>query len=93
LEFPTGDILAAADTRWASGPEESVLAGLSNRALLDAVRALGPDQQECVVLRFLEGLSVRETALAMGKKEGAVRALQLRAVRALARQLPEEQPE
>jgi RNA polymerase sigma-70 factor, ECF subfamily len=92
LEFPTGDILAAADIPGAAGPEESVLAGFGRRALLDAVRALAPDQQECVVLRFLEGLSVRETALAMGKREGAVRALQLRAVRALARRLPDDEP-
>jgi RNA polymerase sigma-70 factor (ECF subfamily) len=92
LEFPTADILAAADTPGATGPEESVLAGLGRRALLDAVRALAPDQQECVVLRFLEGLSVRETALAMGKKEGAVRALQLRAVRTLARRLLDDEP-
>jgi RNA polymerase sigma-70 factor (ECF subfamily) len=92
LEFPTADILAAADTPEAAGPEESVLAGLGRRALLDAVRALAPDQQECVALRFLEGLSVRETALAMGKKDGAVRALQLRAVRALARRLLDDEP-
>ncbi len=91
LEFPTEDILSTAETH-ASGtanePEDAVLTVLRNRTLLDAVRALSPDQQECVVLRFLEGLSLRETALAMDRKENAVKALQLRAVRALARRLP-----
>jgi RNA polymerase sigma-70 factor (ECF subfamily) len=41
------------------------------------------------VLRFLQGLSVAETAAAMGKKDGAVKALQHRAVRRLATLLPE----
>ncbi|WP_239333919.1 sigma-70 family RNA polymerase sigma factor [Frankia sp. CiP3] len=85
MEFPTDDILAAADTQLVSGPEESVLAGVTNRELIDAVQALNPEQRECVVLRFLEGLSVRETALAMSKNEGAIKALQYRAVRSLAR--------
>ncbi|MER5346887.1 sigma factor-like helix-turn-helix DNA-binding protein, partial [Streptomyces mirabilis] len=66
-------------------PEDSVLESLSNAALLDAVRRLNPQQQECATLRFLQGLSVAETARVMGKNEGAVRALQYRAVRGLAR--------
>ncbi|WP_255649916.1 sigma-70 family RNA polymerase sigma factor [Frankia sp. ArI3] len=96
FEIPTADILAAADERATAlavpGPEESIVAVLTHRELLDAVRRLRPDQQECIALRFLEGLSVRETALAMGRTEGAVRALQLRAIRALARSLPAAGP-
>ncbi len=96
FEIPTADILTAADERATAlvmpGPEESILAVLTRRELLDAVRRLRPDQQECIALRFLEGLSVRETALAMGRNEGAVRALQLRALRALARSLPAAEP-
>ncbi|MCK9894253.1 sigma-70 family RNA polymerase sigma factor [Frankia sp. AgB32] len=90
MEIPTADLRDAAEGTTAGavpGPEESILAGLTHRELLDAVRRLRPDQQECVSLRFLEGMSVRETAHAMGRNEGAVRALQLRAVRALARTL------
>jgi RNA polymerase sigma factor (sigma-70 family) len=93
LEFPSDDVLSeigagAHAAASVSGPDESVLTPLRDRTLLDAVRALTPDQRECVVLRFLEGLTLRETALAMGRKENAVKALQLRAVRALARHLP-----
>ncbi|MEU9348984.1 sigma factor-like helix-turn-helix DNA-binding protein, partial [Streptomyces sp. NPDC048278] len=58
-------------------------------ALLDAVRRLNPQQQECVTLRFLQGLSVAETAHLMGKKEAAIRILQYRAVRTLGRLLPD----
>ncbi len=89
LEFPTDDILSAGQDVVVSGPEESVLAVITGRALMDTVRTLSPEQQECVVLRFVEGLSVRETALAMGKNEGAIKALQYRAVRSLARRIQE----
>ena len=44
------------------------------------------------MLRFLQGFSVAETAQTMGKNEGAIKALQYRAVRALARLLPGRVP-
>jgi RNA polymerase sigma-70 factor, ECF subfamily len=87
LEVATGEILdydSAAD-----GPEDDVLANLANEALIKAVKKLGADQQECLVLRFLNGLSVAETARVLAKSEGAVKQLQLRAVRNLAKLLPE----
>ncbi|MCW2726894.1 MAG: adsA [Frankiales bacterium] len=71
------------------GPEVAVLEALQNRVLLDAVRQLNPEQQECIVLRFLQGLSVAETARIMGKNDGAIKALQYRAIRSLGRLLPE----
>jgi len=58
--------------------------------LLKAVRSLRADQQECLALRFLQGMSVSETALIMGRNEGAIKALQYRAVRTLAKRLPKE---
>jgi RNA polymerase sigma-70 factor (ECF subfamily) len=67
-----------------------VLDSFTHRALFAAVRQLGSEQQECVVLRFLHGLSVAETALVMGKNTGAVKALQYRAVRSLARIFPSD---
>ncbi len=70
-------------------PEGGVVDHIMNVTLLTAVKQLNPEQQECIVLRFLRGFSVAETAQAMGKQEGAVKALQYRAVRALARLLPE----
>lgn len=72
------------------GPEQQVLAGATRDALLECVRQLGDDQRECIVLRFLQGLSVAETAAVMDRNEGAVKALQHRAVRRLAQLLPPE---
>jgi RNA polymerase sigma-70 factor (ECF subfamily) len=88
LEVTTGEMLDANEVE--RSPEDSVLESLSNEALLQAVRKLNPQQQECVTLRFLQGLSVAETARIMGKNEGAIKTLQYRAVRTLARLLPED---
>ncbi|SOD70660.1 RNA polymerase sigma-70 factor (TIGR02952 family) [Jatrophihabitans sp. GAS493] len=82
LEFTTGEIVE--DDRSEPSPETAVLTMLSNDRLMAAVNALGDEQRECVVLRFIQGLSVAETAEIMGKKEGAIKALQHRAVRKLA---------
>lgn len=87
LEVTTGDMLDA--DRADEGIEEQVVERLENAALLDAVRQLKPEQQECIVLRFLQGLSVAETAAVMRRSDGAVKQLQLRAVRALAKLVPE----
>ena len=70
-------------------PEQQVLTRARDHRLVEAVRTLRPDQQECLVLRFFQELSVAETAKALGRSEGAVKQLQLRAVRQLAAVLGE----
>jgi RNA polymerase sigma-70 factor (ECF subfamily) len=98
LEMSTGDILDADHTgsvnqgSVAPGTEEIVLDRLRDAELLGAVKQLKADQQECVVLRFLQGLSVAETADVMGRSQGAIKQLQLRAVRSLAKVLAEPAP-
>ena len=71
------------------GPEASVLASLTNEALLTALKKLPAEQQECLVMRFLQGLSIAETAQVLGRTDGAVKQLQLRGVRNLAKLMPE----
>jgi RNA polymerase sigma-70 factor (TIGR02952 family) len=87
LEVTTADMRDA--DRATDGPEDAVVQQLTNEQLLSCIRQLGGEQQECISLRFLQGLSVSETAEVMGKKDGAIKALQHRAVRRLARLLPE----
>ncbi|HEX2144294.1 MAG TPA: ECF subfamily RNA polymerase sigma factor, BldN family [Glycomyces sp.] len=91
LEIVKPDVLGAdaAETDPTTSPETAALEKLTNATLLTAVKKLNPDQQECIVLRFLQGFTVAETARTMGKNEGAVKALQYRAVRTLARLLPD----
>jgi RNA polymerase sigma-70 factor (ECF subfamily) len=88
MEVVTDDLRQA--DRATDGPEDTVLDRLTSATLLRCVRQLGAEQQECVVLRFLHGLSVAETAEIMGKNEGAIKALQHRAIRRLATLLPED---
>ncbi len=90
LEVTTADLLEA--DRADEGIEDTVLARLHTETLIDAVRRLKPEQQECIALRFLQDLSVAETAEILGRSEGAVKQLQLRAVRALAKMLAVEEP-
>jgi RNA polymerase sigma-70 factor (TIGR02952 family) len=87
LEVATADMRDA--DQITEGPEDAVVAHVTNRELLACVQRLGSEQQECIVLRFIHGLSVSETAEIMGKKDGAIKALQHRAVRRLAGMLPE----
>ncbi len=86
LEVATGEVIDV-PLDGAHIPENAVVTAIINDRVLRAVRDLNPEQQECVVLRFLHGLSLAETALIMGKKSGAIKALQFRAIRALARAL------
>jgi RNA polymerase sigma-70 factor, ECF subfamily len=87
LEMTTADILdSSADDR---SPEHEVVEEATATELMHCVAQLGRDQQECIMLRFMQGLSVSETAAVMGRNEGAVKALQHRAVRRLAQLLPE----
>jgi RNA polymerase sigma-70 factor (TIGR02952 family) len=87
LEVTTADMRDA--DRATEGPENAVLQHLTHQQLLACVQQLNSEQQECIVLRFLHGLSVAETAAVMGKKSGAVKTLQHRAVRRLAALVPE----
>jgi RNA polymerase sigma-70 factor (ECF subfamily) len=55
------------------------------KELQAVIRQLTPDQQHVIILKFVEGLSNAEVAQILGKTEGAVKALQHRALRALHR--------
>jgi RNA polymerase sigma-70 factor (ECF subfamily) len=83
MEVSTGEMLDSDEL--ADGPESDVLARLEHEAIRQAVTRLNDPQRECVELRFLRGLSVAETARLMDRNEGAIKALQHRAVRTLRR--------
>ena len=87
LELTTEDMSPHDDAT--EGPESAVLDGLTNEVLLTALTELPTEQRECLIMRFLQGLSIAETALALDRTHGAVKQLQLRGVRNLAKLLPE----
>jgi RNA polymerase sigma-70 factor (ECF subfamily) len=81
FEVTTAD-MRDADQR-VEAPDSEVLTRLRDERLVAAIRGLGGDQAECVTLRFLQGLSLADTASVLGRSEGAVKQLQLRATKAL----------
>jgi RNA polymerase sigma factor (sigma-70 family) len=66
---------------------EETLDRISDRRLRDLVQGLVPDQRDVLLLRIFAGLTVPEIAAALGKRPGAVKALQRRGLAALRREL------
>jgi RNA polymerase sigma-70 factor (ECF subfamily) len=71
-------------------PTVVVEAQLAQQGLRAALSHLTQEQQQVIVLRFGEGLSAPQVAEVLDKSEGAVRALQHRALAALRRIMEEE---
>jgi RNA polymerase sigma-70 factor (ECF subfamily) len=55
--------------------------------LATAIKRLTPEQQQVITLKFLDGFDTVQIAQIMGKREGTIRALQLRALQSLRRHL------
>ncbi len=74
----------------APSPESAVIDAVTSELLLTAISALNNEQGECVTLRYIRGFTIAEAAAQMGKTEGAIKALQHRAVRKLAELVGDE---
>jgi RNA polymerase sigma-70 factor (ECF subfamily) len=79
----------AAEAEGAVDPQDMAMTRLESGRVMDAMQALSADQREVLLLRMAGGLSTAEVAQAVNKTVGAVKALQHRALAALARQLKE----
>lgn len=67
--------------------EDDVLNFLAHDRVRDLLAVLSRDQRDVVLLRIVADLSVEEVARMLGKREGAVKALQHRALAALRRHI------
>jgi RNA polymerase sigma-70 factor (ECF subfamily) len=70
-----------------SRAEKSLDEALTHSELARALKHLTGDQRRVVVLRFLQGMNIMETARTIGKTEDAVKKLQARGLLALRRAL------
>jgi RNA polymerase sigma-70 factor (ECF subfamily) len=78
----------AVDLELSLEPSEPEYLDAESRArLFRCVAELLPDQRRVIELRFAEERSIREIAGALGKTEGAVKQLQLRALAALRKKI------
>jgi RNA polymerase sigma factor (sigma-70 family) len=71
--------------------EQDALAVLSNDRLRGLLDGLSPDQRDVLLLRIVADLSLEDVATALGKRRGAIKSLQHRALATLRRQLDREE--
>lgn len=74
------------DDRHTGSAEHQAIASLGNDGALSMLQALASDQRDVLVLRIFGDLTVDQTAAVLGKRTGAVKALQRRGLEALRRQ-------
>jgi len=72
------------------GPEELTETKITIQEVFVAVQELPDAQREVILLRFASGLSIAETAEALGKNETNVKVLQHKGVQRLKRMLAED---
>jgi RNA polymerase sigma-70 factor, ECF subfamily len=75
--------------RWAD-PESETMSRFERRAVREAILRLKPDQQQVIIMRFVEHFDHADVAAALGKSEGYVRVIQHRALNELRRLLVHE---
>jgi RNA polymerase sigma-70 factor (ECF subfamily) len=64
-------------------PEEAAIAALTSDSLIRSLDELTAAQRDCLVLRFIQGMSVAEIADILRQSGGSVKQLQWRAIRRL----------
>ena len=72
-------------------PDEATDIRFDLQAMRDALQFLTDDQQQVLILRFIAGLPNSNIARIMNKREGAIRALQMRALQTLSKYMEEKE--
>ncbi|WNM25360.1 RNA polymerase sigma factor [Demequina capsici] len=79
--------LDVAETAWLGNTEADAMNALSLIEVESIIAHLSEAQRDVVLLRVVGDLSVAETAQALGRSEGAVKAIQSRALKVLRKKL------
>ena len=72
---------------WAEDAADEALARIGTDEVKRVLEALSPEQRSVLLLRVVGDLSIEDVAKAMGKRTGAVKALQRRGLAAVKREL------
>jgi RNA polymerase sigma factor (sigma-70 family) len=76
-----------------AGPAEQADASIDRARVLHLLSDLPPDQRSVLLLRILGDMTVEEVARTVGKRPGAVKALQRRGLKRVAKAYPSPAPE
>jgi RNA polymerase sigma-70 factor (ECF subfamily) len=79
---PDEDLIANGDR---GDVEDDALRSLATQRVASILNGLTRDQREVLVMRLLDGLTIEEIAMVLGKRPGAVKALQARGIAAVRR--------
>ena len=86
-KYLSADIEALAKTH---SPEPEAGIEVERQEMLDAISDLPQNQKQVIILKFIDGLDNQEIGQVMGKRQGAIRALQMRALATLRQKLSGE---
>jgi RNA polymerase sigma factor (sigma-70 family) len=86
-QLPTRGDAGVEESLGCGDVEEDAFADMSGDQVRDLLAVLSPDQRDVVLLRIVADLSVEEVAELLHKREGAIKALQHRALASLRRHL------
>ena len=75
------------DDRTVRSSEDEALAGFATQRVRELITDLAPDQRDVLLLRIIGDLTVEQIAASLGKTEGAVKALQRRALASLRKRI------
>jgi RNA polymerase sigma-70 factor (ECF subfamily) len=89
LEATVDEVFDSPTTSRSDDPEHHAVTSDLARQVRAALAQLKDEQGEVLYLRFVQHLNVAETGAVMGKTEGAVKALQYRALKSLAKLVPD----
>ena len=94
--YRTRKVTAALDDVRLSDPghaefvENGIDSAVEMESIKTALSTLTDDQRQVLLLKFIDEMSNEEIARHLGKREGAIRALQMRGLKALAKRLAEK---
>ncbi len=85
LDDPEQEIGEQLPDENSSSPASELDTNISLEEIKSAIKDLSPNQQDVLILRFVEDLSPAEIAKILNKREGTIRILQFRAIKSLKR--------
>lgn len=86
VDYVTDEVLAGCATD-VGNTEDEAMRRLAEQRVRSVIDELSPDQRDVLFLRLLAGFTIEEVAAVVGKRPGAVKALQARGIAAIRREI------